>query len=379
MKTIVRALGLLGRLSIMTAGLLLTQQALAVGTDAGVQVDNTALVDYQVNGNPQPQEPSNTSTFVVDRRVDFTVSRLGSALTSTTLGELPNVPDNYLDFYVTNLTNGPLDFDLLFAQLTAADGDIYPGQQDDDLVDMETVTIAVSAAEDTTPGTGDGPAPVFGGPTIIDDLGEDQSIRVRLYAKTPDAAANLNVAGLRLLASAADPTAGTLLTESASWNQGTIDNVFANASGADGAGNATESEIDGYIINAPELTVAKSATIVAPGTRALPGERIEYLIELVNAGTEAATSVSIGDIIDTDVTFVTDTYEGGASNVSFDGGATFCLADAGDANSDGCSWDGTTLTIAGSDRSTVPVVTPFTVPGSTTVEVRFQVEIPDTP
>lgn len=382
MKTARKKLGLFIRLGVSATALLFGQHALAIGTDAGVLVENTALVDYQVNGNAQPQESSNAADFVVDRRVDFTVSRLGVALSPTTLGEQPNVPDNFLDFYVTNLANGTMDFGLNFAQLTVADGDIYPGQQDDDLVDMENITIAVSAAADTTPGTGDGPAPVFGGPTFIDDLGEDQSIRVRLYAKTPDAAANLAVAGLRLLATAANPTGapGVLLVESASWNQATVDNVFANTNGADGAGNATESEIDGFEISAPSLTVSKAASVFSGpfgGDRALPGARIEYLITIDNsAGAAAATNVSIGDLIDTDVTFVVDAYNGGASNVSFDGGATFCLADALDGNSDGCTWDGTTLTIAGSDDSTAPVVTPLSVGATATVEVRFQVEIP---
>ncbi|MDH3747807.1 MAG: hypothetical protein OER97_06330 [Gammaproteobacteria bacterium] len=384
MKTVRRKLGLLVRLSMTAAALLMGQQAMALGTDPGVDVDNTALVDYEVNGVGQTQVPSTTASFVVDRRVDFTVTRMGIALTPTTLGALAvdsPVAGNYLDFYVTNLSNGDLDFNLLFTQLASGFGEIYPpgpGTADTD-VDMNNVRIRVSSAIDPAGSPGTGPEPLLADDAYIDNLPEDRSIRVRLYADTPAALANTDVAGLSLDASAADPTGtvalpGANLLESGIWNQGTVDNVFA-----DNGNDNAESDVDGFDVTAPDLTVAKAASIVAPGTRALPGERIEYLITIDNTGgADAATNISIGDLIDDDVTFVPDAYNGGSSNIVFDQGLaaeSFCNADdAGDTDGDGCSISlaPITLTIAGRNAAGDAI----DVAAGAIVTVRFQVEIP---
>lgn len=376
MKASSNPLGRLLRLSTMAGVLLFAQQALAAGTDPGTLVENTATVDYDVNGNPQAQLTSTSADFVVDRRVDFTVTRMGTGLTPTGLGDT----QVFVDFYVTNLSNGDLDFSLLFDQLTSGDGDIYGAGTADTDVDMSNVSISVSAAVDPTPGTGDGPAPVFGGPTFIDDLPEDQSIRVRLYADTPATLANGDIAGLRLNATAADPSGGpgANLVESGSWNQGSIDNVFANTAGADTNGNATEADVDGFIIEAAELIITKTAAVFSDpfgSGRAVPGAVIEYSIEIDNsAGGDDADNISIEDPIDSDVTFLDDVYNGNTSNVSiFDGAATtYCDAEAGgaDTNSDGCVFDSPaagTLTISG-----------FSVPAGETWTVSFQVEIPTT-
>jgi len=385
MKTVRKRLSLLVRLSMTATALLLGQQAMALGTDPDTLVENTALVDYEVNGVGQAQEPSNAANFVVDRRVDFTVTRMGIALTPTTLGALAvdsPVAGNYLDFYVTNLSNGDLDFNLAFTQLASAFGEIYPpgpGTADTD-VNMNVVRIRVSSALDPAGAPGTGPAPLFAdADSYIDNLPEDRSIRVRLYADTPAALANTDVAGLSLDAVAADPTGtvaapGTDLAESASWNELAVDNVFA-----DSDNDNFESAADGFDITAPDLTVAKSASIVAPGTRALPGERIEYLITIDNTGgADTATNISIGDLIDDDVTFVPDAYNGGSSNIVFDQGLaaeSFCNADdAADTDGDGCSISlaPITLTIAGRNAAGDPI----DVAAGAIVTVRFQVEIP---
>ncbi|NNC76747.1 MAG: hypothetical protein HKN77_02220, partial [Woeseiaceae bacterium] len=280
MKTLSKVPGLLVRLGISATALLLGQQALAAGTDPGVTISNTASVAYEVNGNIQPAEPSNAADFVVDRRVDFTVERVGTALTPTDVGDAPV----FLEFLVTNLSNGVLDFNLAFEQLITADGNIYGANTEDtgtttgggaDDVDMNTVTISVSTAANSAIGTLDGPDPALSGPTSIDDLAEDTQIRVRIYAETPADLANLDIAGLRLLATAAapnatplpgDPAEGTNLIEDTGADVAAeVDNVFANASGADGNNNATESAIDGFLVSSADLTVTKAAVVTDDG------------------------------------------------------------------------------------------------------------------
>ena len=53
MKRVIELCGRLSRLSLMALALLVTQQAFAVGTDAGTSIDNQAQVDYDVGGISQ--------------------------------------------------------------------------------------------------------------------------------------------------------------------------------------------------------------------------------------------------------------------------------------------------------------------------------------
>jgi len=383
MKLVREKTGLIIRLGMTAIVLLIGQQAMALGTDPGTPVTNTASVDYQVGGVGQPTEVSNAADFVVDRRVDFTVTRMGGALTLTTLSDT----DGFLDFYVTNLSNGDLDFNLLFTQLVFADGVIYGAGTEDTTgaaEDMFNVRVRVSSALDPVGLPGTGPDPLLGDGLFIDDIPEDRSIRVRIYADTVAVAANGLVSGLSLDATAADPvTTVNLLETPGPDDPALLENVFADA----GNDNA-ESDRDGFLLQAAQLTVTKIATVISDpfaSGKAVPGAIIEYAVEIDNsAGAVDAAAMSIADAIDADVTFLSGVYNGGASNVSiFDGVATttFCDAEAGgvDTNGDGCVHDSPvagTLTIGGMDQ-TGPLV-PLVVPAGATFTVSFQVEIPTT-
>ena len=381
MKSAIKLPGLLGRLGITAVAMLLSQQALAVGTDPGVTVTNQATVSYQVGGNNQTPIDSNETSFLVDRRVDFTITQVGVGLTQVAPGDT----DAFVEFIVTNISNGVLDFNLASAQLGSADGDVKGAGTTDSDVDMNNLRISVSAASDDLPGgnsPGDGPDPIVGGATAINDLPEDDSIRVRIFADAPLSLTNNQIANVQLIVTAADPTTSADLTESAVWTPGSIDNVFANASGADaGTGFATEREADGFQAVTASLAITKSQAVISDplgSGLAIPGARIEYTITIDNStGAAAATGISIADLVDADVTFIADAYNGSASNISFDSGASFCLADAADANGDGCTFDGTTLTIAGREMPPTPL-TAIDVAIGATVTVSFVVEVPAT-
>ena len=384
MKLVNRKTGLMFRLGITAMALLIGQQAMALGTDPGITVTNTANVDYEVGGVGQPTEVSNAADFVVDRRVDFTVTRMGGALTPTTLSSF----DGFLDFFVTNLSNGDLDFNLLFTQLVFADGVIYgAGTEDTTGVaeDMFNVRIRVSSLPDPLGLPGTGPDPLLGDGTFIDNLPEDRSIRVRIYADTVAVAANGLISGLSLDATAADPATTVNLLETPGPDDPLlVENVFADA----GNDNA-ESDRDGFLLQAAQLIITKTATVIFDpfgSFKAIPGAIIEYALVIDNsAGAVSATAMSISDAIDVaNVTFLSGVYNGGASNVSiFDGVATttFCDAEAGgaDTNADGCVHDSPglgTLTIGGMDQ-TGPLV-PLVVPAGAIFTVSFQVEISTT-
>ena len=366
MKTVMKGLSLFFRLGLLAGASLLTQQALAAGTDAGVSVSNTALVDYQVGGAPQPQESSAPVTFLVDRKVDFDVSRVGIALTPINLSA-----SGFLEFTVTNISNDELDFSLGHAQLAVADGEIYTGDPttiDDDGRDTGAVTYAIGTPE-STPGAGDAGAPDCAVTTTkIDDLPADISIRVYLCANAPAVAINDDVAGLRLTATATDDADVTLVAAGGADDPLVVENVFATASGT-----ATEADVDGYIITAATLTVTK-ASAVDGGGKAIPGATVTYTITIDNPATApAATGISISDEIDTDVVLLEQVPGISTVTITDDGGTpTTCDAEVGgaDTNGDGCVFDLTPdfLTVAGTSA--------FDVPAGETWTVSFQVSIP---
>jgi uncharacterized repeat protein (TIGR01451 family) len=389
-----RTSSLLARLGTMAAILLVGQQALAAGTDPGVSVDNRATVTYSVGGTLQtgiessptgnnlpgvgPAGQGTDTSFLVDRRVDFTISQVGGALTQVA----PGNNGVFVEFYVTNTSNGVLDFVVSPTNLTSADGDVRgPGTTDSD-VDMNAIRIAVSAAPDGQPGggaAGDGPAPVdpgagaAPGATLIDDLPEDDSIRVRIYADTPATLLNGQIANVLLTASAADPATSVELVETpGADNPALVENVFANLSGADGNGFATETGADGFLVVSAALVITKTAAVISDpfgSGKALPDAVIEYTILIDNTGGAAdATGVVLDDVVDSDVTLENGVYAGG-DNVLF-GDTTTCNADdAADTDGDGCSFDiGTgALSIAVPD-----------VAQGTSMTVQFQVRIPPT-
>ncbi|MDX1515254.1 MAG: hypothetical protein R3288_00365 [Woeseiaceae bacterium] len=377
MKTVMKVLGLMTRLGVTTVVLLMSQHAMAAGTDPGVSVSNTATISYDVNGNAQTPIDSNAADFLVDRRVDFTVTENDGLLTpNVVLGSAANP----IDFTVTNLSNGDLDFNLAAVQLTSGDGEIFTGSGilDTDVDMVAPIVFAIGPFNDAATDP-DCSSPV----TFIDNLPEDEFVRVRICSDAPNSAPNGSVAGFSLEVTAADPaTTANLVQTPGADDPTTVENVFANGAGEDPVtGFATERDRDGYDIIAPQLAVSKAAVVISDpfgSGKALPGAIIEYTITIDNsAGADDADAVSIEDPVDSDVTFLTGVYNGGASDVSiFDGTTTtYCVAEAGgtDTNGDGCVYDSPA---AGTLTVTSPAL--GTVAAGETWTVSFQVEIPTT-
>ena len=387
MKTVLRMPGLFVRLGTMAAVLLLGQQALAVGTDAGTDVTNVASVTYSVNGQGQAAVPSNSADFVVDRIVTFEALTLDSGAFATVEPNATGV--TY--FRVTNTSNSPLDFDLVADNLT---GTVVNGNTDN--ADMVTpFEIRVGPANVDTAGT----PPAAGAPVFADAIPEDQFVDVYVFSTAPLVVNNGDFANVFLRAIAHDPddagagynpvpdgVLGAILAEDPDTAAG-IENVF-NDTGINGPDNDGQQEdYWGFQHSSAALTITKAAVVIdgpfAPGSLlAVPGATIEYTITIVNSGGADATGISITDDVDGDVNFVVDAYNGGADNIEFVVGATttFCNADdVADTDQDGCSINGATLTIAGSDRTTSPVITPIDVAAGVTMEISFQVFIPDAP
>jgi hypothetical protein len=132
------------------------------------------------------------------------------------------------------------------------------------------------------------------------------------------------------------------LSESAGADDPTvIDSVFANPSGADGLGNATESDDDGYEVVSAELLITKTAAVFsAPfgSDKALPDAVIEYTVLIDNsAGLSIAENVVVTDTVQIAEVALEDEAYGVGDDVAIDAG--FCNADLADGDGDGCSYD----------------------------------------
>ncbi len=168
------------KLGISTAVLLLSQHAFAVGTTAGTDVDNLATVSYEVGGtlqdvvesapgvgNSNPGVNNGTvTTFVVDNRVDFSLTQVGAAHTTVTPGQA----DAFVEFLLSNDGNSAQDFNMAVSQLNTGDGLV--NTLDDSNVDMANLRIRV--------GNGGG-APVLGDLPYGDEIAADATVTVYVF------------------------------------------------------------------------------------------------------------------------------------------------------------------------------------------------------
>jgi len=351
MKTVKRSLGLITRLSILVSALLLGQQALAVGVDAGVTVSNMATVSYNVatviqtpiesdplgNSTPGPGEGELTE-FLVDRRVDFILIASDLLATQVTPGDLQAIAA----FTLLNESNAIMDWDLSVADL---------GLGNDTNGFIDTGDLLVNYQIRVANGDGALGVPDFATDlAYVDELIEDETVVIYVYADVPLALTNGATDNFTLSATAADDPGAVatplaldpLLSESAGADDPTvIDSVFANPSGADGLGNATESDDDGYEVVSAELLITKTAAVFsAPfgSDKALPDAVIEYTVLIDNsAGLSIAENVVVTDTVQiAEVAFEDEAY-GVGEDVAID--AAFCNADLADFDTDGCAYD----------------------------------------
>jgi uncharacterized repeat protein (TIGR01451 family) len=281
--------------------------AVAVGTDAGTNISNTATVDYTVNAVAQPQLESNAVEFLVDRMVDLTVTPdIGTEVIVT-----PNTNGAFL-FTVSNTSNAELGFDL--AALNAATNPFAPPA---DNFDPSTLNAFVDAG---TLGTYE---PLVDVDTTIDNLLEDDSIGVWVVAGIPGGQADDDVAAVTLTATAREPgVAGAPLTEEANpENPAVMETVFGDGAGPDDNPNAADFSARGaFLVQSATITIVKTETLIsdpvngnAPNARHIPGAIVEYVVTVTNdaGSTLSATALTILDVLPSDVTFEADTYATG--------------------------------------------------------------------
>ena len=382
MKRLKEKYSFLVRLGITAGVLLLTQHALAAGTTAGTDVDNLATVNYAVGGaaqtliesspigNDVPGATNGTVTsFEVDNRVDFTVAQVGTAHTTVSPGDT----DAFVEFTLSNDGNSPMDFRMVALQLASGDGAVNSLVDTD--VDMVNVRVRV--------GNGGG-VPVLGDFDFVDEILEDETVTIYVFADAGLGLSNADIANLELSATAAavDGIGGTLgadLVDDAGVadDPAVVDIVFADGVVTPpGLGDGVESDRDGFEVDSAELEITKVATVLDDpfnGTtfpKAIPGATVQYVITVDNTGTLDADNVVITDAIDTDVNMIFDFY-GGHDVEIVNNLVTVTPCDVENlADSDGCGLAGQNLTIGD------PTDLPLTVLAGTIMTITYRVTIP---
>jgi uncharacterized repeat protein (TIGR01451 family) len=366
----------------------LASEAFAVGTPATTPIDNRATVNYTVGGvaqTPIESSPTGNSTagvnagantsFVVDNRVDLTVTEESGGPTNVSPGQNNVVAS----FIVRNTGNAPQGYQLTATNLATGNTIGLPGFTAADAIDMNNLRVFIDVNDDGNFVAGDDTQ------TVIDTLNADTNRRVFIVADTPLAALNAQAANVRLTAITTAPgtNAAAALTETTGADTAAVDVVFGdgNANGntaRDGQGFAA----DQYLVQSAALTVAKTSSIFndpfngGTNPKAIPGAVIEYAIVVSNSSATTATGVVVTDPIPANTAFVAsgaNAYNGGASNVQINvgsGAPTFCVAEAGsDSNADGCFLNGSVVTVGNPAVATVGTGAP------NAVTVRFRVTI----
>ena len=262
-------------------GLSLQQPTFAVGTTAGIDISNTATVDYAIGGSSG--SATDTVTFRVDEKIDVNLSwqdaaniGVGTPDTNQVLTYLLTNTGNGFDDYRLSVQNtgiGVDQFDPVLADvyLDANGNGVYnPG--------VDTQYIA---------GTND-PA-----------LGADASLAIFVLNNIPT---SLNGGDL----------GNSQLTATSNTINGTSGASFANAGDNNttavvGTSGGSSNDIGIYEVTNTTVSLVKSVVITDPigGNQPMPGATMTYSINVSVSG--PATGVVITDPIPTNTTYTATT------------------------------------------------------------------------
>lgn len=372
-----RALAVLlaGTATLVVAGTAEAQQASQL-TTAGTSISNTASVSYTVNGTAQSTN-STTATFVVDRKVNFTVVTDQVGFTQVNLGQQNAVTT----FKVTNLTNDVQDFLLDPDQQNISVG-IFPGTDNFDVTNLRVfVDSNGNGVYDPTVDT----------QTYIDELAPDASATVFIVGNVPtDASTNLAFDSLHVTVAAggaAGTKGGALVPTALNLANAdmTVDVVFADDD-TDGlypgdiARNGQGRAYSGYQVGTRNvaLTVAKSARVLSDpvntlNPKAIPGAIVEYCLRVNNATlTTGADAVILSDAIPAHTTYVAGSISIGTPGVL----GTACVVGGStedDDASDAGETDGATASFDTASKTVTARID--RVGGGASTAVAFQVTI----
>lgn len=332
---------------MMLSSLAMLQNAYAVGTTAGTTISNQATVNYSVGGVSQTPIDSSVAAFVVDSRIDLTVTTLDTAAVVAVPGQLAVVST----FTVANTGNSIQSY-----RLTATDLNAVTVFGNADTLNGLVLSTAVDTNSD---GDYDAGIDQIGNLGDIAPAASPVPVRVFVLANVPAGATNGQFASVSLTAEAATAgsTGATLAAETNTPdNPAAVDVVFADA--GEDASEVTNSQ---YGIQSAALAVTKTATVISDpfnnttNPKAIPGAVVEYTISIQNSGTAAATAVDVTDAIPTNTQYV-------AGSMRRNGSAVTDAADGDGGQANGSPVTGIAVTVP-------------TIAAAATATVTFQVTI----
>ncbi len=342
-KRITIIVGLLLWVSIALAA---PQAAMAL-TPACTPIGNTASVAYNVGGFVQTPSSSNTTTFVVGNRVNFTVTSLDA---SPGVPVVSNQTGALLKFQISNTGNANQTYKLTWANLASGlTTSVFSGNN--------SVTDAFDTASSA-------PTDSLGNPlTVTAVLTAGSSTIVAIQSTVPanltngaDAVLSLTAQALKVDGSTVEANNNSSVTSA--YGSCTADVVLGDAAGTDdSAHDGKFSARDAYNVVLTTLTVTKSSIVYSDpvnglvSPKAIPGAIMEYIVGITNGGGQSATGVTISDTLTgtllplsgsawTGLTSGFGPTCSGQAQVNINGGGWQCLT-GGIGNS---SWSGQALT-----------------------------------
>ncbi len=268
------------RVSLLSVCCVLSAPAGAAGTAVGTQIQNTALVNYDVAGASLTLQ-SNTTTITVAERINVTVTLQNAQVLVS-----PGDTGQALLFSVTNTGNGSETFALSMDSVISGDN-------------FDPVPAVPSIYFDTD-GSGDFNAgDVAYTPGLNDpDLAADESVSIFVINDIPPGVAN-------------GDTGLSELTATSATGSGAPGSVYANQ--GDGGVNAvlgstggTSSVTGEYLVSDVLVNASKSQVVNDPfgGNEPIPGATLTYTITVSVASAGTATASAVQDAIPALTTFV---------------------------------------------------------------------------
>lgn len=276
----------------------LASPALAGGTPAGTNIQNTATATYDnPAGGPAVSVDSNTVSMIVDELLDVVTEWVDPGPVIVAPGQTGQV----LTFEITNTGNGPEAF------ILTANGAVGGDQFD------PTVTQIVIDDGDGVYEPGIDIVYTPGGQTPV--IPADGTLTVFVVSTIPPGATDHQQGIVQLTATAATGS-GAPGTSFPGAGQGGGDAVVG-ATGADGVDDGT------YQLAAASVTLVKSQTVVDPwgGANTVPGSVITYTIVATVSGSGTVNGLDITDIVPTGTTYVPSSivFEGAGQSDAVDG------------------------------------------------------------
>jgi uncharacterized repeat protein (TIGR01451 family) len=355
----------------MLAGALLplfSATSFAAGpTAANTSISNLATVSYNVGAIAQApigsSSTGNTSgaglptTFLVDDKLLLTVVTNDAADVAVTPGQTGAI----LVYKVTNNGNATQGVTFTTVHDTGVAGSTAgAGFTGTDNFTPTAISVFVSKNNTATY------VPANDTASSIPQLAAGASNFVFIVSNIPAAQVDTDAAVLALVgqeaASGGSVTYGTapganITTDDKlnAWTPGAVQNIFADAAGTDDiALDGKHSSRDVYLVKSAKLTITKTSSVVSDPTgdaipHAIPGAVMKYTITVANTGTTAASSVSLADSINAQVTAGNLAYKPASITIAdpnVSAGAPQSCVDAGSTfGSDTCSFTAGTNTV----------------------------------